>query len=72
MVWIETPTNPMLKLIDIQAVADVAHKTEVISMNVCSPTLSTFLVKGNWNTRTKSTTFGVYFFLVHNEGRTND
>ena len=29
MVWIETPTNPMLKLIDIQAVADVAHKTEV-------------------------------------------
>ena len=29
MVWIETPTNPLLKLIDIKAVADVAHKTEV-------------------------------------------
>ena len=29
MVWVETPTNPMLKLIDIQAVADIAHKTEV-------------------------------------------
>ncbi|CAB4040357.1 cystathionine gamma-lyase-like, partial [Paramuricea clavata] len=28
MVWIETPTNPLLKLIDIKAVADVAHKTE--------------------------------------------
>lgn len=25
-VWLETPTNPMLKLTDIQAVADVAHK----------------------------------------------
>ncbi|XP_046846188.1 cystathionine gamma-lyase-like isoform X2 [Xenia sp. Carnegie-2017] len=30
MVWIETPTNPLLKLIDIQAVADVAHKHEGI------------------------------------------
>ena len=29
MVWMETPTNPTLKLIDIQAVADVAHQTEV-------------------------------------------
>lgn len=29
MIWIETPTNPLLKLIDIQAVADVAHKSEV-------------------------------------------
>ena len=26
MVWIETPTNPTLKLVDIQAVADIAHK----------------------------------------------
>ena len=68
MVWIETPTNLMLKLIDIQAVADVAHETEVISMNVCSPTLSTFLVKGNWNTRRKSTTLGVYFFLGQQRG----
>ena len=25
----ETPTNPTLKLIDIQAAADVAHETEV-------------------------------------------
>ena len=29
MIWIETPTNPLLKLIDIQAVSDLAHKTEV-------------------------------------------
>ena len=26
MVWIETPTNPTLKLVDIQAVSDIAHK----------------------------------------------
>ncbi|MEM7332334.1 MAG: cystathionine gamma-synthase [Chloroflexota bacterium] len=26
LVWLETPTNPMLKLTDIQAVADVVHK----------------------------------------------
>lgn len=25
MVWIETPTNPTLKLTDIQAVADIVH-----------------------------------------------
>ena len=26
LVWIETPTNPMLKIVDIQAVAAIAHK----------------------------------------------
>ncbi len=26
MIWIETPTNPMLKIVDIAAVAQVAHK----------------------------------------------
>ncbi len=26
LVWIETPTNPMLKVIDIEAVSEVAHK----------------------------------------------
>ncbi|MHC9085646.1 cystathionine gamma-synthase [Luteimonas sp. RIT-PG2_3] len=26
LVWIETPTNPMLKIVDIRAVADIAHK----------------------------------------------
>ena len=28
MVWIETPTNPMLKVIDIQAVCDRVHKKQ--------------------------------------------
>src|SRR5262249_41200584 len=26
LVWVETPTNPLLQLVDIAAVADVAHK----------------------------------------------
>mgnify|MGYP000888573134 CR=1 FL=1 len=26
MVWVETPTNPMLKIVDIAAVCDIAHK----------------------------------------------
>jgi cystathionine gamma-lyase len=30
MVWIETPTNPLLQLVDIAAVADVAHKAGAI------------------------------------------
>ena len=25
MIWLETPTNPTLKLVDIQAVSDIAH-----------------------------------------------
>ena len=30
MVWIETPTNPMLKIVDIQAIADAARKRGLI------------------------------------------
>jgi len=30
MVWIETPTNPTMKCIDIKAIADIAHKQEGI------------------------------------------
>jgi cystathionine gamma-lyase len=26
MIWVETPTNPMLQIIDIEAVAEVARK----------------------------------------------
>ena len=29
MIWIETPTNPTMKIVDIQAVSDLAHKYEV-------------------------------------------
>src|SRR5438105_5990860 len=30
LVWIETPTNPLLQLLDIAALADVAHKAGAI------------------------------------------
>jgi cystathionine beta-lyase/cystathionine gamma-synthase len=30
LVWIETPTNPLLKVIDIEAVANVAHKASAV------------------------------------------
>lgn len=39
MVWVETPTNPMLKLIDLEAVAKVAKAKKLIS--VCDNTFMT-------------------------------
>jgi cystathionine gamma-lyase len=39
LVWVETPTNPMLKLIDLAAVGDVCRKRNVIS--VCDNTFMT-------------------------------
>ena len=42
MVWIETPTNPLLKLVDIAKVADVARKRGlivVVDNTFCSPIL---------------------------------
>ena len=30
LVWIETPTNPLLKIVDIEAVANIAHKHGLI------------------------------------------
>ncbi|HEY9286938.1 MAG TPA: cystathionine gamma-synthase [Candidatus Dormibacteraeota bacterium] len=30
MVWIESPTNPLLKLVDIQAVAQLAHRRQAL------------------------------------------
>jgi cystathionine gamma-lyase len=39
LLWVETPTNPMLKLIDLQRVAEVARKRGVIS--VCDNTFAT-------------------------------
>ena len=29
MVWIETPTNPLLKLVDIRGAADIVHQHKV-------------------------------------------
>lgn len=42
MVWIETPTNPLLKLVDIAKISEVAHKhglIVVVDNTFCSPVL---------------------------------
>jgi cystathionine gamma-lyase len=33
MVWIETPSNPLLKLIDLEAIAKIARKRKLISVS---------------------------------------
>src|SRR3989441_847011 len=30
MIWLETPTNPLLRLVDIQAVAEIAHRYNLL------------------------------------------
>lgn len=32
MVWIETPTNPLLKLVDLRAIADIAKRHNILSV----------------------------------------
>ena len=39
MIWIETPSNPMLKVADIGALVDIAHKADAVC--VCDNTLAT-------------------------------
>jgi len=39
MIWVETPTNPLLKIVDLQAVAAVAKKHGILS--VCDNTFAT-------------------------------
>lgn len=38
MIWVETPTNPLLKVIDLEAVADFARQRGIIS--VCDSTFA--------------------------------
>jgi len=30
LIWLETPTNPLLRLVDIQAVAEIAHRHQIL------------------------------------------
>ncbi|WP_394327118.1 aminotransferase class I/II-fold pyridoxal phosphate-dependent enzyme, partial [Enterobacter hormaechei] len=32
MIWVETPTNPLLKLADLEAIADIARRHNAISV----------------------------------------
>jgi cystathionine gamma-lyase len=38
MVWVETPTNPLLKIVDLEAIAAIARKRRIIS--VCDNTFA--------------------------------
>ena len=38
MVWVESPTNPLLKIVDLAAIADIAKKKKIIS--VCDNTFA--------------------------------
>ena len=40
--WVETPTNPTLKLVDIAAVAEIVHKRENILLVVDNTFLSSY------------------------------
>uniref|UniRef100_A0ABM5G8C1 Cystathionine gamma-lyase n=1 Tax=Pogona vitticeps TaxID=103695 RepID=A0ABM5G8C1_9SAUR len=42
LVWIETPTNPMLKVVDIQACAKVVHKHEGLILAVDNTFMSAY------------------------------
>lgn len=49
LVWIETPTNPMLKIVDIAAVAEIAHRHRllvVVDNTFASPMLQRPLAMG--------------------------
>jgi len=38
MVWVETPTNPLLKIVDLSAIAEIAHRKKLIC--VCDNTFA--------------------------------
>ena len=41
MVWVETPTNPMMKIVDLEAVARIARKAAADVILVCDNTFAT-------------------------------
>jgi cystathionine gamma-lyase len=45
MVWIETPTNPTLKLVDIKAVADIVHQHPGVMLVVDNTFMSSYFQK---------------------------
>ena len=49
LIWVETPTNPMLKLADLEAIATLARKQGILSgcdNTFCSPMLQQPLLSG--------------------------
>lgn len=43
MIWVETPSNPMLKLIDLQLIVEIAKKNKL--MSVCDNTFATPIIQ---------------------------
>lgn len=43
MIWVETPTNPMLKIVDLAMIAEIAHKHKLIA--VCDNTFASPIVQ---------------------------
>jgi cysteine-S-conjugate beta-lyase len=43
MIWVETPSNPLLKLINLEAIAEVASQNDIIS--VCDNTFSSPIIQ---------------------------
>lgn len=41
MVWVETPTNPLLKMVDLQAIADIAKEQNPEVLLACDNTFAT-------------------------------
>ena len=48
MVWIETPTNPTLKIVDIEKVAEIVHQRENIILVVDNTFLSSYFQVSHW------------------------
>ncbi len=40
MVWVETPTNPMMKLVDLEAIAEIAKRVNPEVLLVCDNTFA--------------------------------
>ena len=53
MIWVETPTNPLLKLADLAAIADIARRHNVIS--VADNTFASRRVSTSWCTQQPNT-----------------
>ena len=57
MVWVETPTNPLLQIVDLQAIAAIAYQGVVVA-GVC------FIVWAELLKRHAAGTLSMFAFLV--------
>ena len=48
LIWVETPTNPLLKLVDLARIAEIAKSRGIIA--VCDNTFASPYVQRPWST----------------------